>query len=475
MTNLARWTQRLGEQEMPILAYTAQEIALYTEREDSSSVEMAQIILRDSAMTARVLKLANSSYFNPAGHPMRTISRAVVVLGYDVVKSLCLSIALINSLLKDSPQEARVMQLMAQSFHAAMQARSLAVACRNRAPEEVYVAALLSHLGEMAFWCFGGDQAENLDAALRSGLDPAQAELKVLGFRLARLTENLNREWNLSALLSESTDNDRDVRVRQVRLGRELSQQAEQGWDHPGVKRVLGRMAKEAGLSLEQMSEIAYRSNEQAARSAQDYGAASLVRLIPQPDPSTPEAIEADEPESDVLHPDPLLQLQILREVAPLFEGRIDINLLFNMVLEGIHRGIGMDRTLLALVTPDRKRIRAKYTLGQGQHELMQSFHFPLEGSREDIFSLILERAEPLWFDPDTARRDLVGLITPAIGGALGETAFLAVPLVAQRRTIGLIYADRGPSQRALDEESFSSFKHFCQQANLGLSLVARG
>lgn len=147
---------------------------------------------------------SNSTYFNPAGHAIRTISRAVVVLGFDVVKSLCLSIALINALLKGGPQQARVMELMARSFHAAIQARAFAIACKNRSPEEVYVAALLSNLGEMAFWCFGGDKAQELDRVLRDGMDPAQAELKVLGFRLSRLTESLNREWSLSPLLGES-------------------------------------------------------------------------------------------------------------------------------------------------------------------------------------------------------------------------------------------------------------------------------
>ncbi|MDX9765928.1 MAG: HDOD domain-containing protein, partial [Ectothiorhodospiraceae bacterium] len=75
MTSLSQWTQRISEKEMPILAHTAQEIAMSSEREDSSSAEIAHIILQDSSMTARVLKLANSTYFNPAGHAIRTISR----------------------------------------------------------------------------------------------------------------------------------------------------------------------------------------------------------------------------------------------------------------------------------------------------------------------------------------------------------------------------------------------------------------
>ncbi|MDD3518454.1 MAG: hypothetical protein PHQ14_08900 [Chromatiales bacterium] len=263
--------------------------------------------------------------------------------------------------------------------------------------------------------------------------------------------------------------------MKQVHFGLELAQKVEDGWDHPRVTQVLKRMAEEAGLPLEQITQVAHHSVDQAARSAQDYGAPGLVRLIPLPDKTEIEVeVEVEEmPESDFLQPDPLLQLHILREVATLFEGRIDINLLFNMVLEGIYRGIGMDRTLLALITPDRKRIRAKYTLGWGQHELMQTFHFPLQGKREDIFSLIMEVGQTMWFNAK-APREIVRLVTPEITTAIGDTHFFAAPLLAQGRAIGLIYADRKPSRRALDEESFVSFKHFCQQANLGLSLIAK-
>ena len=474
MTTLSEWTQRMGEQEMPVLAHTAQEITLSSEREDSSSAEIARIILRDSSMTVRVLKLANSSFFNPAGHSSRTITRAVVVLGFDVIKSLCLTVALINALLKDSPQQERVLVLMAQSFHAATQARSLAVACGNRAPEEVYVAALLSRLGEMAFWCFGGDKAKELDELLCTGVNPAEAELKVLGFRLSRLTRSLNQEWKLSPLLGASLDGDKGPLMKQIMLGLELAEKTELGWDDPGVLPVLESMAEEASLPLERMTEIAHRSADQAAQSARDCGASRLVRFLPSPSLTQPKCAEEDEAQAqDLPEPDPLLQLQILREVATLFESRVDVNLLFNMVLEGIHRGIGMERTLLAIVAPDRSRIRAKYTLGQDEKELMQAFHFPLQGSQQDIFSHIMEVGRPLWFahslPPDTVR-----LVTPEITAAIGETSFFAAPLVAQGRAIGLIYSDRKPSGRNLDEESFSSFKHFCQQVNLGLSLVAR-
>ena len=159
--SLEAWIQRIGEQEMPIFGRTVQEIVSVSQDSETSASEMAQAVLRDSAMTAKVLRLANSSYYNPARNHVSTISRAVVLLGFDTVRSMCLSIALIDSLTQGQQRE-QVIQEMARSLHAAVQARNVALQRHDSSPEEVFVAALLYRLGDMAFWCFGGEHADAL-------------------------------------------------------------------------------------------------------------------------------------------------------------------------------------------------------------------------------------------------------------------------------------------------------------------------
>jgi hypothetical protein len=56
-------------------------------------------------------------------------------------------------------------------------------------------------------------------------------------------------------------------------------------------------------------------------------------------------------------------------------------------------------------------------------------------------------------------------LLTAELTAVTGEAPFFVAPLMVDRQVIGLIYTDRLPSGRAMDEESFSSFNHFCQQA----------
>jgi len=86
---------RLTRQDMPIFAQSMKNIQGLSERRDSSLSELAHVVLQDAALTARMLKLANSVHFNKGFRRINTISRAVVMLGYDTVRSLCLSISLI--------------------------------------------------------------------------------------------------------------------------------------------------------------------------------------------------------------------------------------------------------------------------------------------------------------------------------------------------------------------------------------------
>ena len=170
--------------------------------------------------------------------------------------------------------------------------------------------------------------------------------------------------------------------------------------------------------------------------------------------------------------PDGMLQLRILRELSALLEGKADTNIVMELVLEGIFRGIGMDRTLFALLTPDRSELRAKFMLGGSRENLAQHFRFRLNTGH--VFSHVIENQLPLWVDVKN-HPELERLVTAEVVAVTGRLPFYVAPIVINHRTIGLFYADRALSGRPLDVESYESFKHFTQQANLGLSHLAGG
>jgi len=474
--SLGAWVRKLGDTGMPVFAHTARDISRVSDSRETSAAELARVVLQDAAMTAKLLRVANSPIFNPMGRAISTVSRAVVVLGFQEVRTICLSIAVVESMLKGKQKE-RVIEEMARSFHAAVQARSFAKKRNDKSPEEVFIATLLYRLGDMAFWAFAGESASQMDAALRQrpreSADVVQQE--VLGFVFRDLTLGLSREWKLGELLEQSLQGktDKNPRAGNVALGYELAIATEQGWKSPEVKQLLERIAENLYLPVEDVTRLVKANAEKAADTAAFYGAAAASKLIPVVGQKRGLDGDVDDiGEAPVLlEPDPLLQLSILRELSTLMESQPDINSVLEMVLEGMYRGIGMDRTLFALRTPDRAFLVGRYALGTGNEQLRRLFHFETSAAKPNLFSRVIENKQALWLTRDQGLHE-PGLTPPVLAVTEGAD-FYVTPIEIRRKVIGVFYADRQPSGRPLDEEGFNSFKHFAHQGNLALAYLS--
>ena len=475
---LEAWVREITVQDMPVFGSTARNVLNLSKDADSSVMELAQIILQDSTMTARILKLANTIFYNPNTKPISTVSRAIVLLGLEAVCNICLTIKLIDTLVKSSSRE-RLIGEMGLSIHAAVQARNIAKQRGDKEPEEVFVAALLMRVGRMAFWCCEHEKVDRLDELLATpGADAQKAEAEILGFPLNDLTRALAKEWGLGDLLNEALNAslEEGPRVRSVVIGNRLAEAAEKGWDSGEIEQLTEEYAELLGQPVETATQLLHDAAKDAALIACSYGASTAAKAIPLPAEYQEQVEIQDEPqaqEKGFPAADPMVQLDILREIKGLISNRPTFNALLEMVMEGIYRGIGMDRTLFALLSPDHKLLKAKYALGRDREMLMSRFRFGLSKTEPDIFLYAMAKKKPLRVEPG-GQSELSRLVTPAITGLLGKGGFLIAPLVIGNKPIGIIYADRIPSGRKVDEDIFKSFEHFCAEANMGLEFIAK-
>lgn len=464
---LDAWVARLRDQEMPVFGATASAIGAVTECDRTSAGALGRVVLQDAGMTARVLKLANSSYFNPRGAAVGTVSRAIVLLGFETVQSVALSVALVESLAHGSSRK-RVAEMMARSLHAAVQARHLAKRRGDGAAEEVFIAALLANLGEMAFWCFAGETGERLQALQDAGLDGEDAEMSVLGFRLKQLTVAMAREWKLSPMVSGVTQGNfvRGSREQGVFLAHRLAQVVEQGWETPTARAALRELADHAGVDAAELQEEIHRNAAEAARIARFYGAAEAARLIPVP------AANAEAGEDEVTddggprQPDASVQLEVSREMSAHIAQAPQFNALLDMALEGIYRGLATDRALFALVTPNRQQLLGKAALGENAQQLQQKFQFLLTGVPRDVIVEALERRKPYLVVPGQEGLPPFGRLYNAVGARPCMVAPVGLP----GNVLGLLYADRAAG---LDAEDFDGLCHFARLVGLGLEVLA--
>lgn len=283
-SGLNAWLSRIRDQELPIFGRTAEQIRELTDSEKAAVSELAEAILRDPGMTAKLLRIANSVIFNTSGWQITTVSRAIVMLGFDMVRQIALSVAFVDAFLQGAVRE-RVQREMGRSFHAAVQARWLAARRHDAQPEEVFIAALLYRFGDMAFWCFAGQDGERLDEALRLNPQyPGDTEQALLGFRLQQLTAALTRDWRISPLLQSVLKGGyaKPSREQAVALAYRLAEGAEGGWQSERARSRLKETADYLQQPVEELAPVLMKNAGEAAAVAECYGAGGAARFIPQ-------------------------------------------------------------------------------------------------------------------------------------------------------------------------------------------------
>ncbi|MBL8472097.1 MAG: HDOD domain-containing protein [Rhodocyclaceae bacterium] len=471
-SGLQSWVERIRDQEMPVFGATAGAVGALIDSERASAASLGRVILRDPGMTARVLKLANSAYFHNGGASISTISRAIVVLGFDLVRSVALSVALVDSVVQGEMRN-KVVREMARSFHAAVHARNAAQKRGDGSPEEVFIAALLGRIGELAFWCFSGATGEVLDRVEReSGLTEDEAEIRVLGFRLRQLTALLAKEWKLSPLLQSLAQYDARPGSREmaVVLAHRLARAAEYGWESAAAQAALHDMAEYTGQPVANLAETVAQTAEEAARIAHFYCMDEAVELIPVPNRENLVETPAEQTEPPWRGPDLGLQLGVAREMSALMGGRPAPTELLDMALEGIFRGAAFDQVVFAAVSTNRSQLAAKVVLGEGAERLQRRFQFALAGVPRDVVTDLVERQRSYRID-GTAVSGMPS--SGRLHAALGDTPCVLAPLCVNAQTIGAIYAARTPAHGAVGEEDLQAVLHFVRLAALGLELNA--
>ena len=466
--NLENWVERISENELPIFKHTVHAINDVVSNDDTSTSDLSRIILRDANLTARVLRVANSATYNVTGATISTISRAIVFLGFNLVRNISMSLAIIDALLSGNARE-HALKLMAKSFHAAVQARDFAERRGDDSSEEIFIAALLRYVGEITFWCVAGEEGEKiLGLVQEQGFSEKEAQNEVLGFTLDQLTVGLTRDWQLSDLLHSAINKPKmdNPRIKDIVNALEFAETVEKGWKDKETLSVAGNIARHIGLDDLKTMDVLHENAKTAAEIAQLFGAGTVVKYLPIEEEGIDENSDESMFDTDCPIADPLLQLNILRDLSGMLIDKPDFNVILEIILEGIYRGVGLDRTVFAMLTSDRKAIKAKYALGKNNQDFIKKFHFSLQTN--NIFSKLVNDNEPIWVSESKHNN----LLSNEIRLATETTDFYIAPLVISGRVIGLIYADRQPSKRELESASYESFKHFVQQACQALEYI---
>jgi HD-like signal output (HDOD) protein len=163
----------------------------------ASSDDFAEIILNDTGITARLLKLANSPYYGFRSR-VETVSRAVVLIGSQELRNLVLTTTII-SVFKDIPSDVVNMETFwLKSLACGVSGRGLARQCGVLHSERMFVAGLLHAVGKLVFYSRCADRYRQVLEYRDQGEDAMIAqERQVFGFDHAELGAELMKRWLL--------------------------------------------------------------------------------------------------------------------------------------------------------------------------------------------------------------------------------------------------------------------------------------
>lgn len=182
---------------LPTLPGIVAKLSRMADDPDTTTEQMGKVISKDHILAAKLLKLVNSAFY---GFPQKisSLSSAIILLGFNVIKSLIIS-ASIFELMESSDVE-----LWEHSLAVAVAANVLAKRYEIDDPEEVSTAGLIHDIGKVAIKMELPQQHEEIIALVnKKQISTLEAERQVIGIDHAEVGGWLAKSWFLPKKLVE--------------------------------------------------------------------------------------------------------------------------------------------------------------------------------------------------------------------------------------------------------------------------------
>ena len=190
--------------QLPPLSPVSMQVVELVDNPKTSAAQLGKVISTDQALTAKVLKIANSPFY---GYPRKisTIDFAIIILGFDALKEIVISISLMNALQKKDDKYFDPKAFWDHSMTTGVIARRLARDLRYRVSGEVFVAGLLHDMGVSVLHRYFANEFKRIVEVVRdSELTFLEAEESILGVTHAQVGGWLAERWNLPDHLIEA-------------------------------------------------------------------------------------------------------------------------------------------------------------------------------------------------------------------------------------------------------------------------------
>jgi HD-like signal output (HDOD) protein len=482
--SLAEWLNKLDQSCLPALQANIERLKQLAADENADMGQLVGVIESDPALALRLMRYINNLRRKHLNSEISTVRHGLMMLGMSHVQQISQNVTAVEDLPEDIRQ--RLLRHFSRSFHAAYQARDWARLTKDMVADELYLAALLRNLGEILLDLTAPQEMERVREMIHEkAMESDEAEYIVFGFNIDQLTLALAQHWRLPDLLVDSlkSENAQRNRVLNVMLATQLADYAEHGWYTRPMYELQEQIADLLLADTTSTATLVHRNAVEAAQESAQFNVPHPAITLLYPVTLSDEAEETPQPESEdtatvidenntdfCLLPQRHVLVRVLKQMAAADE-TVPLKDIIALALEGMHEGLGLNRVVFAMLTPDKGQLRARRIVGSENDPQFSRFMVDLVS--HNLFVRLMEKPQSLWLNSGN-RGKFFPLIPIQFHKLIRNDSFFVMSLFVKNKPIGMFYADRHTSSCELDEETYKRFKHVVAQVSHTLSQVVK-
>lgn len=512
--------------DLPVFSASVNHICAVSSDPDADVMALSQGVLKDANLSIKLLRLANSPYYNRSGGKVGVVSRAIVLLGFETVKNLSLTMKFIESFQNEHPS-IDMDKLLVRAYITAGFVRDLAIKIGVKDAEETYTCALLHDLGEIAVANYLPHKYIEIAELNKQGdNDPDSNEKQVLGGSMQKIGSELAASWDFSSHIV-ATMNSEPFKItgqitKPLELNKVLTSLASSLVGalysaHPSeassTRELMVDLAQATGMRLNSIeaslsdsfkmscdlattyglpakklmpviaetddegrdklaSQFSFYVSNQIASQPTPVGTQPSSAAAPRQNSALADAAAADQ--DQVAQPtardaegvvDQGLQLQYIQDITSLITDGSKLNTVLIKALEGIHVAAAFPRVVLCLLGMDRKQYSGRIAIGTDK-ELMKEYFSRAVNPTNDIFARVLVEGTDILVENSRDER-WKGVLPNKFHTQLGARSFVVAPLRSGAKPIGFVYADKAHSSYPISSAQHRAFIQFIAQARL--------
>lgn len=496
--------------DFPALSDSVAAINKLTSSDKETLSHLSNTILRDFALTNKILRIVNAAHYRQSGGcQISTVSRAVVVLGFDAIRNIAITVLLFEHM-QDKANVKDLREAFLRANLAAMIGRDTSKLCLPRAAEEAFICSLFQSLGELlALFYFPEevDQVRRLMAQKELSIHHASAQ--VLGLSFEELGIGVARTWGFPGGIVNSMrslpagpvkkPNTHEESLRVVAgFGNEMCQviaNTEPAERNKAIAVLNSRFSAGLQLTGQQIRDLIAKTADELA----DVAAVLHVNLRQSPfasrlrnwaggeegrdngnDAGVVTAALAEltlgsgDNAADVPDDAQAILAAGIQDISNSLIDDVPLNDILRIILETIYRAMGFEHVLLCLRDAKANAMVGRFGFGPDALTLAKHLRFTLMAT-PDVFHLALSKGADVIIDdiddpkiaervPDWHRQNLPG------------HTFVLLPLSIKSVPVALIYCSKTRAGTIkIPEKELSLLKTLRNQALLAIKQAQHG